>query len=163
MTKSSKKSGRASAIAVEVLKEISREKTRTAVAGKDSTGSKAAHSIQDIVFVLSMLSCLILTGLNVTGRMPFQTTVAGESEPRVAAMAYQTVNFAVREIDAYRRQRGRLPQTLTEVGAPADPRWSYEVLGGDRYVVRFEANGFPLAYDSSDDPEKFFSSVRRHR
>jgi type II secretory pathway pseudopilin PulG len=95
--------------------------------------------------------------------MPFQTIVNAPSAAEAETMAYQTLNFAVRAIDAYQRDHGRLPGTLTEVGAPVDPRWNYERDGNDRYRVEFRAPGYPLAYDSASDPDVFFASVRgRH-
>jgi hypothetical protein len=94
--------------------------------------------------------------------MPFQTAVAAQAQNEIERTAYQTVNFAVREISEFRRRNGRLPESLTQVGAPTDPHWTYEVWG-DRYVVRYDSTGFPLVYDSRTDPDEFFASVRRHR
>lgn len=152
---------RATAITREVMTEISQQNKKAAEIER-AAPSKSTGARQDVVFVIAMLACLLLTGLNVTGKMPFQTVVPAESASDVQLMAYQTVNFAVREIDAYRSQYGRLPQTLTEVGAPADPRWSYQVLDDERYLIRFEAEGFPLSYDSSGNADEFFRTVRKY-
>jgi hypothetical protein len=162
MGKSTQRPSRASAITREVMSEVFQQRKRASEVGKAGVNSKSTGARQDVVFVIAMLACLVLTGLNVTGTMPFQTVVEAKSGAEVERMAYQTVNFAVREIDAYRRQYGYLPETLTDVGAPTDPRWDYQVLSEDRYLIRFEAPGFPLAYDSRGDADEFFSTVRRY-
>lgn len=142
------------------MSEISRQ-TEKAQAVETAEGrQKSAAGIQDVVFILSMLSCLILTGLNVTGKMPFQTSVDPVSASQAERLSYQTLNFAVRQIEAYVREHDRLPATLTEVGAPADSRWTYERLEGTRYRIEFRSEGYPLAYDSSSDPDVFFARVR---
>lgn len=152
---------RASVLTAEVMQEISGQRARSRhVESVASSRPKRGGAAQDIVFVLSMLGCLVLTGLNVTGRMPFQTVASADAEDQIERMAYQAVNFAVREINEFRRRNGELPETLTDVGAPTDPRWIYEVVGSD-YVVRFDFEGFPVAYDSRRDPDEFFASVRR--
>ena len=154
---------RASAITGEVMSEIFRQKDRATVVERADDVKKGAGAVQEVVLILSMLGCLILTGLNVTGKMPFQAAAAAPSADAAQQMAQQTLNFAVRAIDAYHREYGRLPVTLTEVGAPMDPRWSYEVIGSERYRVEFRAAGFSLAYDSISDADEFFAGVRRHR
>jgi hypothetical protein len=151
---------RASSITGEVMTEISRQKEKAQAAEKAEGQKKNITGIQDVVFILSMLSCLILTGLNVTGKMPFRTVVDPVSASQAELLSYQTLNFAVRQIDAYVREHDRLPATLTEVGAPADSRWTYERLEGTRYRIEFRFEGYPLAYDSSSDPEVFFRKVR---
>lgn len=160
MPEQKEKRTRAWTIAGEVMKEISRQNERADAFDRTSRVRKGQTAVQDVVFVLSMLSCLILTGLNVTGKMPFQTIVETPSGPELEQMTYQTLNFAVRAIDAWRGEHGRLPRSLTEVGAPADPRWTYKVIDADRYTVQFEATPFSLAYDSISDPDVFFASVR---
>jgi len=163
MPKAENRTSRASAITSELMTEISRQRKNAVAMGEADKAARGMGSIQDVVFVISLLGCLVLTGLNVTGQMPFETHAAELAGSEAEFKAYQTVNFAVRQINAYRRQNGNLPDTLTEVGAPADPRWTYQVVSESRYLVRFEAEGHPLEYDSVVDPDQFFAAVRRHR
>jgi hypothetical protein len=143
--------------------EIFRQKERAVDAHSAEVLAKSKGARQDGVFILAMLVCLVLTGLNVTGKMPLQTVVEAKSNSEAQMISYQTVNFAVREIDAFHLQHGRLPRSLTEVGAPSDPRWNYQVLGDDQYSILFEAGEFSLAYESSLDADQFFAEVRRYR
>lgn len=154
---------RASTITDEVMSEISRQKELAAAAEVALNETKSTSRIQDVAFVLSMLCCLVLTGLNVTGKMPFRTSVDSPEGAEAERLTLQTLNFAVRAIDAYRNENGELPRTLIEVGAPADPRWTYEVIQDNRYRVEFRAEPRPLAYDSSSDPDLFFAAVRGGR
>lgn len=154
---------RAASITGELINEISREKERAGAVEMAEARRKGSTGIQDLVFILSMLGCLILTGLNVTGKMPFQTVVDPDSASQAERLSYQTLNFAVRQVDAYVRDHDRLPATLTEVGAPADSRWTYERLDGTRYRIEFGSEDYPLAYDSISDADVFFETVRKGR
>lgn len=105
--------------------------------------------------------CLVLTLLNMTGRMPLRTAPAELSGANLEAHARRTVEFASRAIDAYRTQHEALPSSLGAVGAGVSSQWTYMVTGDASYWIRYEVAGATMSYDSIEKRFDFEDDTRR--
>jgi hypothetical protein len=73
----------------------------------------------------------------------------------------QALYLGVMKIDAYRRVHGGItPDTLADVGLPAEGGYAYNRVSPTRYVVSFGAGGSKVEYDSNEPKERYFGSPR---
>jgi hypothetical protein len=73
--------------------------------------------------------------------------------------AKQALYLGVMKIDAYRRVHGGItPDTLAEVGLPAEGGYAYNRVTPTRYVLSFEVSGSKAEYDSNEPKERYFGS-----
>jgi hypothetical protein len=155
---------KASALARDVMAEITRQDARRSTHAEAEARARRRKAVRSHATVAGVVSsCLILTTLNLTGTMPFGRQVEDPTPAEHRAAVRSTLNYAVREIDGYRGEHGRLPLSLNEVGAPPDIEWSYTVTGAGRYQVAVTVAGVTETYDSMRDADGFFADVRGGR
>jgi hypothetical protein len=120
---------------------------------------KIGRAVSPILIVIFVL----LTALNVTGRLSFgRTTATPLSDAERSEQLRRTLNYAVRAIDAYRKAHGQWPPSLSAVGAPRDVPLSYVLDNRGGYSITVTDGTLTAKYDSSQDPEDAFADLR-HR
>jgi len=102
---------------------------------------------------------ILLTTLNLSGYGPVQTRVAPPDPAEIDDQLRATIYRAVMDIESFRREWGRLPHALSEVGVREPGGWTYEVLDPSRYAVAYGEGAWSLRYDSAGSPATFFDGI----
>lgn len=149
------------AVDAEVAREERRGRAasvRAAAAAARQVAAAERRPFRVLVLLVAVLTALL--GLQAAGLGPFPR--AGESVPaaEVRRAVLGGLNFAVRQIEAYRRRTGELPDDLSAVGLSRRFGWSYEPLSPGRYRIALDAEGYRESYDSILDADTFFAEVR---
>jgi hypothetical protein len=99
-----------------------------------------------VMVALPILGILLVT--HVQGR-PLLALVTPAPAPAVARhRAEVALKFVVNEIEAFRADYSELPDSLTEVGAPAVGEWTYIQRSDGHYQVGLTMYGQVVSFDS---------------
>lgn len=82
---------------------------------------------------------------------PFVASLFEDKPPAAVARqeAQAMLSALVGEIESFRHDYNELPETLVEIGVPSRGRWTYAVLGEDRYTLRGSLYGQGVTFDST--------------
>jgi hypothetical protein len=140
-----------------------RAEARDARAGLEARRRQLKHRVTGALLAVLTPVFVIVTVLNLTGRMPLlfgRPTVSADQRQR---HVLADVSFAVEAIDIYRGRLSKLPPSLAAVDIRGGKRWTYEVTASDRYRISLTEEGERVTYDSTQDPAVFFARVRPAR
>ena len=160
MTDDKRSESKADELAAEAMAEFSRERAEEQERSEEKAKGKPGSG-QYAVLVVVLLLFVLLIGLNISGRMPFQVVTTPVSEDQLRHNLRVALNYGVRQIESFRLTNGRYPATLTQVGGPDQAGWTYELVGEDQYRVGVSEGSVSVAYDSGQDADTFFADVRR--
>jgi hypothetical protein len=104
-----------------------------------------------VALAISLPIFVLILAVNVFDLSPASLFETPPSPPVARAEAQRTIDTLVTDIELYRRDYKRLPQSLVEVGRPAKGSWSYTV-SGDTYRVQGTLYGQSVNFASSAAP-----------
>jgi len=137
------------------------EITQQREAVRNCDRKRGARRVGRAALAVVTTALAIVTGANTVGYLPFTTAHPSLSPEERHRELRQALNFAVRQVEAYRNARGILPASLAEIGGPVDDAWRFEVIGEDRYRIAIAKGRARVAFDSTQDPAVVFADLRR--
>lgn len=107
--------------------------------------------------VVLMIITMAMTAVNVfgPGLVP-PSSKSGPVHPAPSIRVQNTLLFAVEEIEAFRREHGRLPSTATELGHFDEHGVEIATIGDDSYTLTVTIDGETMSFSSEQDPRRVF-------
>ena len=129
------------------MNERTKKREEAAIAAAKAPPTRARFSLMGLYLALPVLATLIAVAFFSDSLMEMVTPAPS---PEIAhAQAQADLDFAVREIEAFRADFSALPETLVQVGAPRRGDWTYTRGGDGRYQLVRRLHGQVVTFNGA--------------